>query len=407
MSLRRNVINLFVVQVISYLVPLLQLPYLSRVLGVDAFGLYVFSYSLISFLLIVTNFGFDVFLPQKILSQKIDEFNLSKIFSETLIVRSFLFAITVFIVVVLTYFNKNLKENKDVSVAIVFSVLGNAYSLLWLFQAKEAIYIYARINLVAKALSMLLIYIFVNSNDDIGMAIFFIGIGNLFAVICSKYWAYSRFSIRFVKISWSSTFYLVQESFEFFASRVFLAFYAVAGGAILGIFSNSLAEVAYYGAAQQLYAAGVYAMSALSTPLAPYMARTKNFNVFFKVTALAFGLTLLGSLFGLIFGEEIIVLIFGDSLIPAKNVLDVFMLTILFSIIGIQFGYPALQPLGKVKYANRSVVVAGVLQLIVVLFLFLCGTEFNAITVATTYLLCDLVMTLFRVGVFFNFYLRK
>lgn len=404
MSLRQNIKNLFMVQVISYLVPLLQLPYLSRVLGIDVFGLYVFSYSLISFLLIITNFGFDVFLPQKIASQKIEGIELNKIFTQTLIVRSFLFFITLIFLGFLFFLNRDFKENPNVAWAVAFAVFCNTYSLLWLYQAKECIHMYAKVTLIAKIFSMSLIYIFVNSSDDVGFAIFCLGLGNLLGVVYSKYLAYKIFSIKIENIKLHTAFDVAKESFEFFISRLFVAFYAVAGGVILGVFSTSLAEVAYYGAAQQLYAAGVYAMSALSTPLAPYMARTKNFNVFFKVLALSLVLVICGSLFGVFFGDNLIVLIFGEAMIPAKDILDIFMITIFFSVLGIHFGYPALQPLGKVAYANRSVVAAGFIQIFIVGFYFLMGIEINAINIALSYLLCDLCMTLFRIIVFAKSY---
>lgn len=401
-------INLFAVQVISYLVPLLQVPYLSRVLGVDGLGLYIFSLSLISFLSIITNFGFDVYLPQKIASEKIEGIDLNKLFTGTLMVRSVLFLFVVFFLLAFGSLNNNLKENKDVMWMIIFSIFGNTYTLLWLYQAKECIYIYARIALIAKIISMALIYIFVDSSDDVGVSVFFIGVGNLFTVFFAKWLAYRKFLLEVVKNEWRNVFLLLKESCEFFVSRIFVSFYAIAGGVILGTFSNSLAEVAYYGAAQQLFAAGSYVMSALSTPLAPYMARTRNFNVFFKITVLAIMVTLLGSVFGIFWGGELIGLIFGEAMNPAKNVLDIFMVTIIFSILAVQFGYPALQPLGKVKFANRSVFFAGCLQITLISTFLLAGVEINAVNIAISYLICDIFLSLSRLLVFIKSYrLRK
>lgn len=407
MSLRRNVLNLFAVQVISYLVPLLQLPYLSRVLGVDGFGLYIFSYSLIAFLSVITNFGFDVYLPQKIAAKKIEGIELSRILTGTLVVRSSLFLLAASFVIIFSVFNDDLDGKNEIIGAIIFSVFSNAYTSLWIYQAKECIYIYVRITLIAKMLSMLLIYFFVSRREDIGLAIFFVGIGNFFSLLLSNYLACKKFSIKIEKTSWSSIFELIKDSFDFFVSRIFVSFYVVSGGIILGAFSGNLSEVAFYGAAQQLYAAGIYALSAISTPLAPYMARTKNLNLFFKVTALAICLALLGSAFGVIWGDELIVLIFGESMKDAKSILDVFMVTAFFSVLGLQFGYPALQPIGMVKYANRSVVIAGGIQVLLVGTFLLTGIEINALNIAFSYLLCDVFLSFSRLAVFIKFYRGK
>ncbi|MEX6237724.1 oligosaccharide flippase family protein [Providencia hangzhouensis] len=58
--------NLLFNQVFSYIAPLLLLPYLSRILDVTYFGLYVFSLSTISIATIITNYGFDISIVKRI-----------------------------------------------------------------------------------------------------------------------------------------------------------------------------------------------------------------------------------------------------------------------------------------------------------------------------------------------------
>src|SRR5690625_3185139 len=89
-SLKRNIINLLIAQGASFIVPLLQFPYLTRVLWVDEFGLFVFSYSIISFLMIITNFGFELYLPN-LLAKPGSNLKTNFIFTHTNIIRIFLF----------------------------------------------------------------------------------------------------------------------------------------------------------------------------------------------------------------------------------------------------------------------------------------------------------------------------
>lgn len=402
MSLKKNIINLFLVQVVSYIVPLLQLPYLSRVLGQDVFGLYVFSYSIILFCFVITNYGFETYLPQKIASEKIEGKNLNIIFTQTILIRCGLLGFSIFLLFLFYVFNQHLSQRLDLIFAIALCIFGNAFSFLWLYQSKELIYIYSRISVLTKIGSMILVYFFVKSDEDIFFALFYLGVGNLLSVIISYFIAVRKFKIKIEKTNFYDSLGLAKSAFEFFISRIFVAFYAVAGGMILGSFSDSLGEVAIYGAAHQLYAAGVYAMSALSTPLLPYMARTKNYKVFFKITAAALALTLLGSAVGIFFGDFIITLVFGEGLIAAKPVLDVFMVTIFFSVLGIHFGYPALQPLNKVRAANMSVIAAGCVQAVLISLMVIFKLPITAVYIAVVYLLCDMCMSVYRVGVFYK-----
>ena len=66
MSLKKNIMYLGVVQLFNYVVPLLQLPYLSRTLGVELFGIVTFSISMIQLINIVTDYGFNLYMSQKI-----------------------------------------------------------------------------------------------------------------------------------------------------------------------------------------------------------------------------------------------------------------------------------------------------------------------------------------------------
>lgn len=402
MSLKKNIVNLFFVQVVSYVVPLLQLPYLSRVLGEDSFGLYVFCYSIIVFCFVITNYGFETYLPQKIASEKIIGKELNLIFTQTLVIRVILLLVSFLLLLFFYLLNGHLNSRIDLIFAIALCIFGNAFSFLWLYQSKEVVYIYSRISVGTKIFSMILVYLFVKTEEDLFFSLLYLGLGNVLCLLICYFWAFNKFNIKINAINFLDLLNLAKNCFEFFVSRLFVAFYAVAGGMILGIFADSLGEVAIYGAAYQLYAAGVYAMSAVSTPLLPYMARTKNYAVFFKITIAALMLTICGAAVGVCFGEIILSLIFGSALAAAKPVLDVFMITIFFSVLGIHFGYPALQPLNRARAANLSVIFAGGVQITLVSCLLVLKMPITAFYIAVVYLLCDMSMSAYRLFVFFK-----
>ncbi|EIH0305404.1 oligosaccharide flippase family protein, partial [Escherichia coli] len=62
-TLIKNIFYLFIVQIINYVAPFLVLPYLSRVLSVDNFGLLMMIISASSIALIVTDYGFSLSGP--------------------------------------------------------------------------------------------------------------------------------------------------------------------------------------------------------------------------------------------------------------------------------------------------------------------------------------------------------
>ncbi len=311
-SLKRNIINLFLSQGASFIIPLLQFPYLTRVLGMEEFGLFVFSYSVIMFLMIITNYGFELYLPNEMANNK-DEASTNKYFTITIIIRTGLFLITM-LGLTGVYFGTSYYQGREELIYIIScAVFFNTYSLLWLFQGKESIYLYSRITVFLRLLSVGFIFLLVKTQKDLYIVLAIIAITNGCILLSCYMVAKIQFKIKIIKTEAIENWRLCKKTFEYFVSRVGVSLYATLGGFIIGATSGSLTQVAYYGAAHQLYTAGLQAISAISTPLLPYMARTKNYHILFKITLFSLALTLAGSLLGLALGEDILAFVYGQD----------------------------------------------------------------------------------------------
>ncbi len=403
MSLKKNIINLLSTQIVSYLVPLLQLPYLSRVLGTELLGLYIFSLSLITIGNIITTFGFDISVAKKIAEGENSPSALGKLLYKVNAIKSILAVASIAAISLVMYASGYYQQHPIVGLFIILAIIGNTYSLNWFFQGIEKIYIFSRITIATRLTSLLFIFLMVKNSLDLNWLFIITAAQTIITTALCIYLVHKQ-GIRPIQSTRKATWKLTKESSEFFLSRLGVSLYSTCGSFFLGILSGSLYQVAIYGVAEQLYKAGVGAISAISTPLTPYMARTKNFKVFFKVTLFSLALTVLGALIGIVFGSEILALIFGPSLADGKSVLNVFMITIIISITGIHFGYPALIPLDKVKVANYSVIFAGLVQLFLIGGIWLSNITVTATLIAITYLICDAFMTSLRLGTFYKYY---
>ncbi|WP_109406996.1 oligosaccharide flippase family protein [Proteus faecis] len=394
MSLKKNIINLFGTQVVSYLVPLLQYPYLSRVIGTDILGLYIFSISIINISNIITTFGFDIYVAKRIAEGENSKKDVSIFIFQTSVLKIILLIIPL-IIIFISKFSTSYFEDNNILLLLIFSVLVNTFNLVWLFQGLEKLYIYSRIIITTKIISLLLIFLIVKTKNDINLLFLITFFQYLLSVLLCFFYCYKS-GYKIIPSSLQSTVSLLINSFEYFLSRLGTSIYSTCGSFFLGLFSGSLHQVAIYGAAEQLYKAGVYTMTAISTPLIPYMARTKNYLVFYKVTILSIIMTLIGAFIGFFYGKDIIYLIYGNNLIDAYPILCIFMITIVISIIGIQFGYPALIPINKTKIANYSVIIAGIIQLLGIITLHLLNIDISAKNITILYLASDSTMTLIR-----------
>lgn len=79
-SLLKNSISLLAMQGINYILPLVTLPYLTRILHVYPFGIYSATMSVGAYVILFINFGFDLSATRKIAKSKGDNYAISAIF---------------------------------------------------------------------------------------------------------------------------------------------------------------------------------------------------------------------------------------------------------------------------------------------------------------------------------------
>lgn len=392
-SLRKNIVNLFLSNTASFLVPLLQIPYLTRILGAEEFGLFIFSYSTIAFFMILTDYGLDLYAPVAISQKKL---TLDELFTNTLFIKTLIFLFCICVLAIIYLFTNYYKTNHKALTWMIAAIFFNTYSILWCFQSMEIIYLYSRITVAVKLIAVAFVFILVKTSEDADIALAIIAISNAVIIALSFYILNNKYSIQLSHLDATKIKQIIHESFEYVASRLGVSVYATLGGVIIGVSSGNLKQVAYYSAAHQLYSAGLQTISAINTPLLPYMIRTKNYANLLKIIIGSLLLTATGSIIGIFFGKDILILVFGQEFSAAKATLNIFMITILFSVLGQQIGYPALSPLGKARAANLSVIYAGITQLVLIGALFIVAVEITSVAIASTYLICDMVMCLYR-----------
>lgn len=397
MSLKKNIIGLAFSQVFTYIIPLLQFPYLSRHVGHENFGLLVYTLTLTQIAMLITDFGFDISIVKKIAESEHCKKKLGCYLYQTSIIKTILLVISLFFVTLCLYHVG--KKGEPISInyymCTILAVLVNGYNTRWLFQGIEKIYIYANVVIVSRIISLVAIFFLIKNGEDIiYYPLTLAGQAILTTIPCYLY--INKMGIKAIRTPLRDVKNQFSDSFEYFMSRACVALYSSGCGIFLGTFGHSMQQVAYYGVAEQLYKAGVQVFSPVISALVPYMVRTKNYFLFYKICFVSIGIVLIGMIIGFLFGDKIIYIVYGSGYEFSKGILDVFMIVIPASVLGMLFGYPAMLPLNLGFIANRSVFVAGLLQVLMLAILVLYPQHITAIVVATSYLICDWVMFIIR-----------
>ncbi|QIM64079.1 oligosaccharide flippase family protein [Frederiksenia canicola] len=394
--LLNNFFSLVVLQFFNYVLPFLTLPYLVKTLSVDIYGLVVFAQSLILFVNIFIDWGFNLSATRDISIHRNDKVKLTEIYSSVLAIKVFITLICFLILCVVVSSIPKLGSNRDVYILSFLWAVGQAIYPIWYFQGIEKMKYITLINVSSKIIFTILIFVFVKSDDDYLLVPIFNGLGSIIAAIISL-WIIGKLIKQSIKIpSFNVIWMYFQESSSFFLSRLSLSLYTSANTFILGI-ATSTTIVAYYSIAEQLYKALQAFYSPLSQVLYPYIAKERNIVLFKKIFIFSAILNLLGIIVLYLTSDFIFELFFSQRIgVESVNVFTIFLIASFFVVPSILLGYPFLGAIGYAKYANLSVIYGSVLHIIGLLMLYFAD-YITLYSVAYMVLLTEIFVLVYRV----------
>ncbi|WP_230460885.1 flippase [Yersinia enterocolitica] len=248
--LRRNIFSLLLLQGSNYIIPLLTLPYLTRVLGVEGFGVYSLTLSLAQYFVILIDFGFNLSASKKIAEHQDDPEYISKIFFETLISKSILCLVSIVIVVLLLATNSHAVIQREL-IYTVLMLIGTTLMPVWFFQGIEKLSVVTNLMIVAKLSMLPLFFIFVDNDADVKYAVMIQSSMNLVAGIIAIIYIYRKKLVRVVGFSNLRVSYTLKDSFPIFCATLSISLYTMSTTIIIGIFSN-VYEVSIFTAADRV-----------------------------------------------------------------------------------------------------------------------------------------------------------
>lgn len=162
----KNGIWLYILQLFNTVVPLISLPYITRILGKENYGVFSFSLNIIEYFIVVVEYGFNYSGTRKVaLALKKDE--LQEIFLNIIFARFFLFVLCFGGLNIFLHFSI-MNHTQIISCYILFlSVFGVVLQQTWLFQGLQKMYYITIFSIISRTLSVCLIFKYVLTADDI------------------------------------------------------------------------------------------------------------------------------------------------------------------------------------------------------------------------------------------------
>lgn len=357
-------------QILNMLIPLITVPYISRVLGAHNVGINEYTNSWVTFFYLIGQMGITLYGNREIAYHRDDLYERSRtfwgveslqVFTITFSLIAYLFAIFLFSTTFKYYF---LMQG--------LWIVATSVDVSWYFMGLENFKVTVVRNALVKFASLILIFTFVKNNSDLGIYILILGgaqlVGNL------TLWPYLRGNLVWVPIKNWHPFKHFYPSLLLFIPTITTQVYLVLNRLMLGHMASQTA-LGNFGQSDKIVKFALSVVTATGTVMLPHVAnkfakgdingvRNSLYASFNFVSSISIPM-----MFGLMaISKKLAPWFLGSEFVPAGEIMfiesPIIVIIAWSNVTGTQY----LMPVNRVKEFTTSVTIGAVSNVFLNLF---------------------------------------
>lgn len=331
-SENKNFLFNTVYQLLTFIIPLITTPYISRVLGVENVGIYSYTYSVVYMFMLAGMLGINNYGNRSIAAVRDDKEQMSRSFASIYLLQ--LGVCLVALIGYSIYLVFFCKEYKTIAVIQGLFLLSVCFDINWFYFGIEKFKLTIFRNLIIKLSSLALIFIFVKTRYDLPIYTFIMAGATLFsqlclAVILPRYVVFVRISIKDITSH-------IKGVLVLFIPVLAFGIYKVMDKTMLGTLSN-VTELGFYENAEKLLNIPLAVVTALGTVMLPRMSYLVSVNdngyraTIEKSMTLAMKMSTVMCCGLILIANEVVVVLFGTEFLGSAGILKLLAITLLAS----------------------------------------------------------------------------
>ena len=363
-SLKKNAFYSVLKVFLRLFFPLITFPYVSRILLPEGIGKVNFANTIMTYFILLGGLGIGSYATREAVKIRDNKNELSKFFKEVISINLICCGIAYILFFISLFLIPKLHNYESLLLALSINIFFSVVSTEWVYTAHEDFkYITIR-SFFVQLLSLVYLFVFVHTKDDIIPYAFYgiiINISNnlvnLFSV--KKYIDFKYTSHLDLKKHLKSV-------FIFFGITVVTSIYTMFDTSMLGFLSTDI-EVGYYTASTKLGHMILNMLTAITTVLLPRLTDYTQNNDKERFTNLiqkCLNILLLLSIpmaTGLILlSRPIIILLSGEQYLPSVPSMQIISPIIIITSLGSLIGAQILPSLGKEKISFYSYIAGAI-----------------------------------------------
>ena len=250
----KNGIWMYLLQFFNAVVPMLTLPYLTRVLGAEVYGVFTIALNLIMYLQVVVEYGFNLSATRKAALRGRD--GLDQTFTAVLCARMILLILCGGFIILYGVLHMD-NANAARALGILFlCLIGSCVQVNWIFQGLQEMRYISLVNIISRVISMICVFIFVRTPDDLLLYCLLYSISPLLSGFIGLVLACRRYGLRLIKISYLEIISELKDGFYVFTTELSAKVFSAIGVTFMGIMVDwsrmDSADVGIFGSIQKL-----------------------------------------------------------------------------------------------------------------------------------------------------------
>jgi O-antigen/teichoic acid export membrane protein len=253
-------------QILLIIMPLITIPYVSRVIGAEGLGIYSYTNSIANYFVLFAMLGLNNYGNRSIAKVRADKKELSHTFW-SIYITQFVAAISVVLLYVL-YLNVSKSTNSNIATIQLLFVCSSLFDINWFFFGIEKFKLTVSRNILIKLLTVLFIFLFVKTADDL----------NIYTTILSGsillnqivLWGYLRKYVVWVRPAISDIIGHIRPNLILFIPVISVSLYKVMDKVMIGMLSDMF-QLGYYENAEKINSVQISISTALGTVMLPRM----------------------------------------------------------------------------------------------------------------------------------------
>ena len=351
-----NTIMLMIFNIAKIVFPFITLPYLTRILTTDSYGIVAYVKTVMSYMQIFVDFGFVLSATKDIVKCREDKNEMEREIGDTMVARVILGGLGFVVVLILSLALPILRTNILYTMLSYVAVFLSIFLMDFLFRGLERMHVITIRFIVMKIISTIFTFVLIKGDQNL-ILIPILDIVSTLVAILMVWYEIGKMQLKLKFSEMKKVISTLKDSFVYFLSNVAATSLNALSTIIIGIYTSPT-EVAYWSLCMQIIGSITACYNPISDGIYPEMIKTKNTAIIKKVLKIFMPIVLAGCIFSYFFANIGFMILGGEKYSNAVPVFRLLIPTLFFGFPAIIFGWPTLGAIGKAKETTVTTIIA-------------------------------------------------